>query len=83
VGLTNTFDQFTDQLATAMKTAQHMGMSQQDIVANAERVGDWLAQEVSPQSPEQRLLKEMWNASNNQEQQTIAGVLVKMVQQHH
>lgn len=77
---TDTFDQFTQELASRLSAAQRAGMSQEEIVNKAEDVGDWLNRSVPPKSPEQRLLKEMWDASNNQEQQFIANALVKLVQ---
>lgn len=77
---TDTFSQFTEELASKLKIAQKTGMSQQDIVNKAEDVGDWLAREVTPKSPEQRLLKELWAVSDNAEQKAIASALVKLVQ---
>ncbi len=77
---TDTFSEFTSELASRLNTARKAGMSQQEIVSRAEDVGDWLARGVEPKSPEQRLLKEMWAVSDNQEQKAIASALVKLVQ---
>lgn len=77
---TDTFDQFTDELASRLSAAQRAGMGRQEIVNRAEDVGDWLSRSIPPKSPEQRLLKEMWEVSNNQEQQMIASTLVKLVE---
>lgn len=77
---TDTFDQFAEQLASRLNTARSAGMSKQEVVTRAADVGDWLAKEVQPKSPEQRLLKEMWTVSDDAEQQAIASALVKLVQ---
>ncbi len=77
---TDSFQQFTRALADALQLARTTGVGQQQIVARAEDVGDWLNRTVPPVSPEQRLLKELWDASTDQEQQAIASALVKMIQ---
>lgn len=80
MGFTGTFEQFTDELATKLNIARKTGMGQQEIVNRATDIGDWLAREVAPKNPEQRLLKELWEVSDNKEQQAIASAIVKMVQ---
>lgn len=77
---TDTFDQFTEELASRLNVAQRAGMGREEIVNKAEDVGDWLNRTVPPKSPEQRLLKELWDVSDNREQHAIASALVKMVQ---
>ncbi|EKP95730.1 DUF3243 domain-containing protein [Thermaerobacter subterraneus] len=78
--VTDQFQQFTRELSQRIQAARQAGMSQQDIKARAQQIGDWLAQEVEPRTPEQRLLKEMWQVANQQEQEAIASSLVKVIQ---
>ncbi|QIA27291.1 DUF3243 domain-containing protein [Thermaerobacter sp. PB12/4term] len=78
--VTDQFQQFARELSQRIQAAQQAGMSQQDIKARAQQIGDWLAQEVEPRTPEQRLLKEMWQVANQQEQEAIASSLVKVIQ---
>lgn len=78
--VTDQFQQFARELSQRIQAAQQAGMSQQDIKARAQQIGDWLAQEVAPRTPEQRLLKEMWQVANQQEQEAIASSLVKVIQ---
>lgn len=80
MAFTGTFEQFTQELAERLKVAREIGVAQQDITRRAADIGDWLARNVEPRSPEQRLLKELWEGSTNQEQQAIASALVKLVQ---
>jgi uncharacterized protein involved in propanediol utilization len=77
---TDSFEAFREQLSSQVRRAKGMGASQQDIVAGADHIGDWLVREVDPKNPEQRLLKEMWQVSDPTEQRALASTLVKMVQ---
>jgi len=78
--VTDRFQQFTQELSQRVRAAQSAGMSQDEIKARAQEIGDWLAQAINPRTPEQRLLKEMWQVANQQEQEAIASSLVKLVQ---
>ncbi|HLS89446.1 MAG TPA: DUF3243 domain-containing protein [Sphingobacteriaceae bacterium] len=81
--VTNTFDQFTNELADRLQAAKKMGMSTTDISRRAADIGDWLSQQVEVKSPEQRVLKELWSVADEREQQAIASTMVKMVERHH
>lgn len=83
MSVTQTFERFTQELAQRMQAAQAMGWSTEDIKRRAAEIGDYLSRHVDPQSPEQRVLKELWAVANEQEQQAIASCLVKMIQRHH
>lgn len=76
---TETFNEFKESLRKTLRVAQATGLNQQQIVAKAEDVGDWLAHNYDPRSPEQRLLKEMWSVSDEREQHAIASALVKLI----
>lgn len=79
---TKSFEIFAKELGQKLEVAQQTGMSKEQIVAKAADIGDWLANNYDPQSPEQRLLKEMWDVSGNQEQEAIAEAVVKVVGKH-
>lgn len=83
MAVTGSFEQFTSELADRLKAAQSMGWSQEEIARKAADIGDYLAQNVEPRSPEQRLLKELWEVADEREQQAIANSLVKMIQRHN
>jgi len=78
-GYTDTFNEFLGELHTRMDQARGSGMSTEDIQKNAERVGDWLARSVTPRTPEQRVLQELWQVSNEREQQAMANAMVRLV----
>lgn len=78
----STLQDFRQELATKVKAAKSTGMSNESIEHYAEHVGDWLAGHVAPKSPEQALLKEMWQVADQDEQHAIADVLVKFSEAH-
>lgn len=76
--MTDSFEQFRQQLHAQVERAQKLGASRDDLVAGAKHIGTWLSQEVEPKNPEQRLLKALWQVSDTSEQQALASSLVKM-----
>lgn len=78
--MSGTLDSFRQELKGKVAAAKKTGMSNEAIEHHAESVGDYLAAHASPQSPEQALLKEMWEVADQDEQHAIADVLVKFAQ---
>lgn len=66
-------------LAQAVSAGKQSGMDDGEIVKRAEAVGDFLATNVDPQNPEQSILKEMWEAADDSQQQQLAEVLINVV----
>jgi len=54
-------------------------MSQETIQNLAYEIGDYLARDVEPKNEEERLLRDMWNAADQNEQRVMAGLMVKML----
>lgn len=77
-----TFDQWMGTLSTALETAQKVGMSENQVHNSARVLGDYLAANVVPDAPENKVLKELWKHGNEQERQGLANMMVKMVQSH-
>src|SRR5690606_15112642 len=75
------FRQQLTVLADKVRTMENLGMSNEGITGVVTEVGDWLAREAEPRCPEQRLLKEMWQNADNQEQSRIASALIKLADQ--
>jgi hypothetical protein len=71
--MTDSFEDFRQQLHTQVERAQQLGVPRDDVVAGAKHIGQWLSQQVAPKNPEQRLLKELWQVSD-------APSLVKMAE---
>lgn len=74
------FDTWKGFLANRLQQAQQQGMDQQTINSIAAEVGDYLAGNVDAKNKEEAVLKELWNAASEQEQQAIASTMVKLVQ---
>lgn len=73
------FDQWLDTLTNALERAESAGMTDQLIARSAAQLGDFLAESVEPDAPENRLLKEMWGIADDQEQAAIASLMIKLV----
>ncbi|PAB61121.1 DUF3243 domain-containing protein [Anaeromicrobium sediminis] len=66
-------------LGKAVDIGETVGMSDKTITNIAERVGTFLSNNVNPSTEEERILKELWDVSNDSERQVLAGLVVKMV----
>jgi hypothetical protein len=75
----DSFDQWKGFLAQRVNQAHSMGMNNNAISNVAYQLGDYLAAEVDPQNREERLLQELWKVADDQEQQTMANLMVKLV----
>ncbi|GAA0448933.1 MAG: DUF3243 domain-containing protein [Bacillota bacterium] len=74
------FDSWKSFLANKLNQAQEQGMSEQTIQNMAQEVGDYLAQNVDAKNNEEAILRDLWNAASEDEQQAIANTMVKFVQ---
>lgn len=73
------FDQWKEFLSNRVNQAVKMGMDRETISDLAYQIGDYLAKDVDPQNVQERLLADMWNVANEEEQRTLANVMVKLV----
>lgn len=74
------FGTWKDYLKNKLDAAKQTGMSQETMTNVAHQVGDYLNEKVDPKNEEQRLLQELWNAADEEEQQAIASTMIKLVQ---
>jgi len=70
--------EWRNNLSQAVSAGKKAGMSKEQMEKLATQIGDFLAKNVCPETPEEELLKEMWNTASPDERKTIAGLLVKM-----
>lgn len=75
----NNFEQWKDFLADRLQAGQREGMDNDTIADVAYQIGGYLAEHVDPKNEEQRLLKELWDASSEEEQKVLANIMVKLV----
>ncbi len=78
--LTDSFQQFERELADKLQHAHAMGLSKEHIDNTAKRIADWLMKEVQPRSPEQVLLKQMWQNGTDEERHAMSSVLHKLIE---
>ncbi|MCG3419028.1 DUF3243 domain-containing protein [Oceanobacillus jordanicus] len=74
------FDSWKGFLSDKLQQAQQQGMSEKTIQSVAQEVGDYLSQSVEAKNEEEAVLRELWNAANEEEQQALANTMVKLVQ---
>lgn len=74
------WNQWKDFLGDRLNQAQSEGMSQQVITDMAYQVGDYLAKQVDPKNEQERVLADLWSVASKEEQQAIASMMVKLVQ---
>ncbi len=74
------FDQWKSFLGERLEQAQDKGLDGGAVSDMAFRVGDYLANEVEGRNDQEKLLAELWKVADEQEQHTIANLMVKFVQ---
>ena len=67
-------------LGDRLEQAQGKGLDGGAVSDMAFRVGDYLANEVEGRNDQEKLLAELWKVADEQEQHTIANLMVKFVQ---
>jgi cell shape-determining protein MreC len=73
------FQEWKSFLSQKVDQAKNLGMEQNTISDLAYQLGDYLAKDIDPQNEQERLLKELWSVADENEQRTIAGLMVKLV----
>lgn len=69
-----------DTLSRAVNAGQMVGLSERSIDNIAYRVGNMLSASVDPENREQRVLRELWKAGDDDDRRTLSKMIVKMVQ---
>ncbi|MEL7563802.1 MAG: DUF3243 family protein [Dehalobacterium sp.] len=75
---TSSWENYKRSLGEAMEVASDMGISESQISQFAQQFGGYLAQNISPDIPENRALKDLWEIASPEEQKTIAGLMIKL-----
>ena len=72
------WDNWKKFLGQAVEFAEELGLSRDRITSLARQAGEALADSVPPSNPEQKVLKELWSVSDQQEKQTLANLMTKL-----
>ncbi|MDQ1146676.1 hypothetical protein QE429_003503 [Bacillus sp. SORGH_AS 510] len=72
--------QWEDFLADRLHHAQNEGMSEGAVSNLAFQIGDYLSKQVEPKNEQEKMLADLWSVADKDEQQAIANMMVKLVQ---
>jgi hypothetical protein len=73
------FEKWKDFLGDKVSQAERSGMKDETISKVAFHIGEFLSDKVDPKNSEERLLKDLWDAGNEEERKILARLMVKMV----
>lgn len=73
------WDDWKKTLSVAVDLGETVGLPDKSITKIAEKVGTYLSNNVDPRNPQERLLKEMWCVAGEDDRETLAKLIVKMV----
>lgn len=73
------FDEWKKFLQDRLKQASNLGMDKATIHDLAYEIGDYLAKDIDPKNEQERLLKELWDVADENEQRVMADLMVKLV----
>jgi len=83
VDVINDWDKWKKTLYNMVSMGETVGLSEDTITNLGSKIGEFLATNVDPENREQRLLKELFEAANKKEQETLTRVIIKMIQKNH
>lgn len=66
-------------LGQAVEFAEELGVSRDRIASLAHQAGDVLAENVTPDTPEQKTMKELWSVADDKEKHTLATLMTRLV----
>lgn len=79
----NVFDRWKEFLGERVEQAEKAGMNEETINKLAFQIGEFLSDKVDPENSQERVLKELWDVSDEQERKVMAGIMVKLAKTNH
>jgi chorismate mutase len=73
----SSFEEFRGYLAERIELGKKIGLNEEQLAATAKKIAEYLAQNVDPQNREEKLLKELWKAGNEEEKEKLSHLLLK------
>lgn len=74
------FRDWKEFLGERVEQAKQAGLESDTLQNVAYQIGGYLARQVDPKNDQERLLKQLWDAGDQQQQQALASLMVKLVQ---
>lgn len=81
MSILDNFSSWKQFLADRVDAAENHGMSEETMTNIAKQIGDYLSEHVTPENKEEQILKQLWNAASEEEQQAIANTMLKLVKE--
>jgi len=73
------WEQWKRTVGEAIKTARRLGMPDKIIEIASVKVGDFLTKRVCAASPEEALIKDLWDTATPDERKTLGKLLFKIM----
>lgn len=74
------FNEFRTYLSKRIQLGKTAGLSEEQLAKTAEKVADYLADNVTPRNKEEQLLQELWKVGTKEQQHGLAHMLVKLAE---
>ena len=74
--------QFPQELSRVILDGEKHGVSEELMLKGMVSVGNLMGKFVKPDSPEEALMKEMWEIADDNEKMTIAGLVLRFGKNH-
>jgi len=71
-------ENFPKDLAAKIQDGMDHGISEKQMIEGIVSMGNLLGRFVRPDSPEEAMMKEMWDISNDKEKHMLAELIYKM-----
>ena len=80
MSILDNFRDWKEFLGDRVEQEKQAGMESETLQNVAYQIGGYLAEQVDPKNDQERLLKQLWDAGDQQQQQALASLMVKLVQ---
>jgi hypothetical protein len=77
------WDKWKKTLSQAVNIGEKVGLSDETIIKIGSRIGDFLEHMADPENKEQRVIKELWDVADEDEQKSLTNMLVKVIKQEN
>ncbi|MDD5700774.1 MAG: DUF3243 family protein [Dehalococcoidales bacterium] len=74
------WNQWRQTVYEAIRTARRLGMPDQLITVASTKVGDFLSSRICAETPEEALIKELWDAAEPNERKVLGKLLFKIME---
>jgi len=71
-------ESFPRELAAKIQEGQRAGLTDEQIVQGIVNLGNVMSRFVKPDSPEEALMRELWNIATEDEKKILAGLVLRM-----